>query len=138
MLPAMTSVRLESRAGTCDSQGIHSSLMVLTPIQSSAALLMSQSMPLACFVCSSSHASGGLTEKPSVTPSFCALASEGSPQLSNIGFDSWKKVGARADADSATSEPARPNARMRRGDTRMTILSSRLLLMHTAAGPLFP
>src|SRR6266404_2935584 len=138
MLPAMTSVRLESSAGTCDSQGIHSSLMVLTPIQSSAALLMSQSMPLACFVCSSSHASGGFTEKPSVIPSFCALAREGSPQFSNIGFDSWKKVCARADADSATSEPARPNARMKRGDMRMTFLSYGLSLMYPVAGPLSP
>src|SRR6266403_4296752 len=106
MLPAMTSVRFDSRAGTCDSQGIHSSLMVLTPIQLSAALLMSQSMPLASFVLSSSHASGGLTEKPSVTPSFCAFASEGSPQLSNIGFDSLKNSCAKA--GSAVSDPATP------------------------------
>src|SRR6266702_8845662 len=130
MLPAITSVRLESNAGTCDSQGIHSSLMVLTPIQSSAALLMSQSMPLACLVCSSSHTSGGLTEKPSVTPSFCAFASDGSPQLSNIGCDSLKKLGSCcASAGSAASEEARPRASMKRGDTRMTSLSLSLSLM---------
>src|SRR5712672_4315891 len=122
MLPAMTSVRFDSSAGTCDSHGIHSSLMVLTPIQLSAALLMSQSMPLASFVLSSSHASGGLTEKPSVMPSFCALASDGSPQLSNIGCDSLKKAGSCAAAGRATVEAAKPKARMIRVETRMATL----------------
>ena len=50
MLPAITSVRFESSAGTWLSQGIHASLMSFTPIQSSAALLMSQSIPVGCFV----------------------------------------------------------------------------------------
>ena len=50
MFVAMTSMRLESSAGICDSQGIHSNLMVLTPSQSSTALLISTSMPLASLV----------------------------------------------------------------------------------------
>src|SRR6516225_8641477 len=103
MLPAMTSVRFESSAGICDSQGIHSSLTVLTPSQSSAALLMSQSMPMGCLVFSSSQASGGLTEKPSVMPSFCAFDSDGSPQLSNIGCDSLKKVSCASTGAAASA-----------------------------------
>src|SRR5208282_1803321 len=111
MLPAITSVRFESSAGICDSQGIHSILTFLTPIQSRAALLMSQSIPVGLLVCSSSQASGGLFEKPRVMPSFCAFASEPSPQPSNIGLDSLKNVGSAPTAGSATNEPAKPRAR---------------------------
>ena len=114
MLPAITSMRLESSAGTTDAHGIHSSLILLTPIQSSTALLMSQSMPLACLVFSSRNASGGFSEKPRVMPSVCALVSDASPQLSNMGFDSLKNVGSSARAGpawgSANSETAMPNA----------------------------
>src|SRR5580658_258374 len=83
MLPAMTSVRLDSSAGICDSHTIHSTLTVFTPSQSSTALLMSQSTPLGCLVFSSSHASGGACENPRVMPFFWALASHGSPQFSD-------------------------------------------------------
>src|SRR5580658_11073584 len=96
MLPAMTSVRLDSSAGICDSHTIHSTLTVFTPSQSSTALLISQSTPLGCLVFSSRKASGGACERPRVMPSFCALASDGSPQLSNTGLASLKKVGSCA------------------------------------------
>src|ERR1700722_12097824 len=111
MLPAITSVRLDSSAGTCDSHGIHSSLILSTPIQSRAALLMSQSMPLACLVFSSRKASGGFCEKPSVMPSFCALPNDPSPQLSNIGLDSLKKVGSSASAGAAGGKANRATAK---------------------------
>src|SRR5262249_44756254 len=114
MLPAMTSVRLESSAGTCDSHGIHSTLMFFTPSQSRTPLLISQSMPLAALVFSSRMASGGFCDRPSVIPSFTALASEPSPQLSNIGLVSKKNVISSAIADLAASAPTKPMARARR------------------------
>src|SRR5277367_320804 len=124
MLPAITSVRLDSNAGTCDSHGIHSSLILSTPIQASAALLMSQSMPPASLVFSSRKASGGFCENPRLMPSFCAFDSEPSPQLSNIGLDSLKNVGSSACAgqpsgkmDNATAKPNATAARPVRLDT---------------------
>src|SRR3954467_6418379 len=106
MLPAITSVRFDSSAGIWLSHGIHSCLMVFTPIQSSTALLISQSIPVG-FLLSSSHASGGFTENPSVTPLLTAFAYEGSPQLSNMGFDSLKNSCALA-SGAARSAQASP------------------------------
>ena len=114
MLPAMTSARLDSRAGTTDSHGIHSTLMVFTPSQSRTPLLISQSMPLAALVFGSRIASGGFSDRASVIPSFCALASEPSPQLSKIGLVSKKNVCSSASAAVAASALVKPTASARR------------------------
>ena len=106
MFWAMTSVRLERRAGICEPQGIHSMVRFSTPSQSSTALLISTSMPLASLVLASSRECGAMPDWPSTIPSFFTLASEPSPQASSCGWVSMKNLGSCAAPGRVTATAA--------------------------------
>ncbi len=143
MFCAITSVRPDSSAGICDSQGIHSIVRFSTPSQSSTALLISTSMPLASLVLGSRIECGAITDSPSTMPSSRTRSSEPSAQFSNIGWVSWKNSSAcEAAMPAPPNAAARPARAMIRQRMRQFVLCrpapDRLTLSQMRVGLLLP